>query len=58
MRQSNINATSPIEYRLVLKNNIEKSISLKPTKASTANHIDKPTPRGKTFGIDPDIRFY
>ena len=37
---------------------MERTISLKTVKASTANPNGKPPPRDKTLEIDPEILFY
>ena len=64
MRHSNINATRPIDNRLVLDIDIsimtmDKTISKKSSvKASPAKTLDKPTPGDKTFGLELAIRFY
>ena len=64
MRHSNITATRPIDNQLVLDKDISllntaKSISKKSSaKASSANNLVKPSPRDKSFGLEPAIRFY
>ena len=42
----------------MLKDNISKTVSLKPVKSSTANPRGKPLPGDKTLWLDPDIHFY
>ena len=37
---------------------MEKNVSMKPAKASTAKTNGKPPYRDKTLGIDPEIWFY
>ena len=64
MRHINITATRPIDNRLVLDKgisllNMAKSVSKKiSSKASAAKPSGKPPPGDKSFGLDPDIRFY
>ena len=64
MQHSNINATHPIDNRLVLERfisflNMANSISKKSSiKASSAKPLGKPTPGDKTFGVYPGINFY
>ena len=58
MRYSNITATFPIENWLVLKGNMEKSVSLKSTKDLTSNPNGKPPPGDKTLRLEPAIHFY
>ena len=58
MRNSNITTTLLIENRIALKDNMEKSVILKPTKALTSKPNSKNLPRDITIGIDPAIHFY
>ena len=47
-----------IENWLVWNLKIDRTISLKTVKASTANTNSKPPPMDKNIVLDPAIRFY
>ena len=54
----NIIAASPIENRLVLKDKMEKSVSLKTETASTDKPNGKPSLWDKILGSNKSIHFY
>ena len=58
MRNINITSTCQIEKRSVLKDKMERTVSMIPGKVSTSNINSKPLTGDETTGIDSDIRFY